>query len=357
MSVMLDAEDVFALGPVAAVAAIRDALTAGLDPEGDVPRVILPMAGGQGLLMPSETDGWFGVKVATVAPGNTARGLRRINATYLLHDSETLTPVAIIDGVALTTLRTPAVVVAACLNRLRALAASSSDGLRLVVFGAGPQGEGHVRTIRAHVPVADVTVVTRHGGTSPSWADRHLTADDAAVAGRVRSADVVVAATSAREPVVDGRLVRDSAVVLAVGSHEPTARELDGVLMRRATVVVEGLGVAFAEAGDVVLAVREGLLEPGALVTMADLLGSGVAVRADRPMVVKTSGMAWQDLVVAIAVYRQGGRRVRVPLPVISAAPDRSGDTSCGPGSARSADPGPQACSRPAWPRSTEPVS
>lgn len=307
MSVIIDAEGVFALTPVAAVAAICDALADGLDPRRDVPRAVLPLSRGQGLLMPSEAGGWFGVKVATVAPGNAARGLRRINATYLLHDSETLTPVAIIDGVALTTLRTPAVTVAACLDRLRALADASAGGLRLVVFGTGPQGEGHVRTIRAHVPVADVTAVTRRGGAVPSWADRHLAADDAAVAGRVRGADVVVAATSSRGPVVDGCLVRDAAVVLAVGSHEPTVRELDGGLMGRATVVVESIGTALSEAGDVVLAVREGLLDPEALVTMADLLGSGAPVRADRPMVVKTSGMAWQDLVVAIEVYRQGG--------------------------------------------------
>ncbi|GLX49585.1 ornithine cyclodeaminase [Streptomyces hygroscopicus subsp. hygroscopicus] len=308
--VVLDAEDVFSLGPVAAVAAIRDALAGGLDPDGDVPRSVVPLAGGQGLLMPSEAGGWFGVKVATVAPGNAARGLRRINATYILHDSGTLTPVAILDGVALTTLRTPAVAVAACLDRLRALAASGAGGLRLVVFGTGPQGEGHVRTLRAHVPVADVTAVTRSGGAAPAWADRHLAADDAAIAGRVRGADVVVAATSAREPVVDGNLVRDSAVVLAVGSHEPSARELDGVLMGRATVVVESRDVALREAGDVVLAVREGRLDPGSLVAMADLLGPGAVVRPDRPMVVKTSGMAWEDLVVAVAVYRQGGGRL-----------------------------------------------
>ncbi|WP_404816300.1 ornithine cyclodeaminase family protein [Streptomyces thermolineatus] len=307
MTVMLDAEDVLALGPVAAVAAIRDALAGGLDPDGDVPRAVLPLANGQGLLMPTEAGGWFGVKVATVAPGNAARGLRRINATYLLHDSATLTPVAILDGVALTTLRTPAVAVAACLDRLRALADSSPRGLRLVVFGTGPQGEGHVHTVRAHVPVADVTAVTRRGGAAPAWADRHLAADDAAVAGRVRGADVVVTATSAREPVLDGRLVRDRAVVLAVGSHEPSVRELDGALVGRATVVVESRDVALREAGDVVLAVREGLLDPGSLVTMAELLGRGAAVRADRPMVVKTSGMAWEDLVVAVAAYRRGG--------------------------------------------------
>ncbi|MYU54169.1 MULTISPECIES: ornithine cyclodeaminase family protein [Streptomyces] len=304
MTTMLDEEDVFALGPAGAVAAVRQALAGGLDPDGDVPRAVIPLAHGQGLLMPSESGGWFGVKIATVAPGNAARGLRRINATYLLHDSATLTPVALLDGVALTTLRTPAVSVAACLDRLYGLA-DAGGGLRLVVFGAGPQGEGHVATVRAHVPVADVTAVTRRGGPVPGWADRHTSADGAETAALVRRADVVVTATSAREPVVDGRLVRDGAVVLAVGSHEPTAREIDSALMGRATVLVESRETALREAGDVVMAMREGSLAPGSLVTMADLMGSRAVAPADRPLVVKTCGMAWQDLVVAVAAYRR----------------------------------------------------
>ncbi|KAA2252443.1 ornithine cyclodeaminase family protein [Solihabitans fulvus] len=310
MSVLLDSEDVFALGPVAAVAAVRDALAGGLDPDGDVPRTIVPLGNGQGLVMLSEGAGWFGVKVATVAPGNPARGLARINATYLLHDAETLRPVAILDGVALTTLRTPAVSVAACLDPLRALAARSGDGLRIVVFGVGPQGEGHARTIRAHVPVAEVTAVTRRGGDLPVWADSHLAAGDPALADRVRAADVIVAATSAREPVVDGNLVREDAIAIAVGSHEPSVRELDAALLGRATVVVESREVALREAGDVILAVTEGALDPGSLVTMADLIGgAGQAIRDGSPVVVKTSGMAWEDLVVAVAAYRQWSER------------------------------------------------
>ncbi|MFJ6614934.1 ornithine cyclodeaminase family protein [Streptomyces sp. NPDC091289] len=308
MTVTLDEKDVFALGPAGAVAAVREALAGGLDPDGDVPRSVLPLAYGQGLLMPSEHGGWFGVKVATVAPGNAARGLPRINATYLLHDSATLRPVALLDGVALTTLRTPAVSVAACLERLRALAdGCGGGGLRLVVHGAGPQGEGHVAAVRAHVPVADVTVVTRRGGRVPGWADRHLAADGGGVAPLVRRADVVVTATSAREPVVDGRLVRDGAVVLAVGSHEPAARELDSVLMGRSTVLVESRATALREAGDVVMAIHEGALDPDALVTLADLTGdrAAAAAPADRPLVVKTCGMGWQDLVVAVAAYRR----------------------------------------------------
>jgi ornithine cyclodeaminase/alanine dehydrogenase-like protein (mu-crystallin family) len=313
-AVVLGAEDVFALGPVAAVAAVRDALRAGLDPDGDVPRSILPLANGQGLLMPAEFGGWFGVKVATVAPGNPALGLDRINATYLLHDSETLRPAAILDGIALTTLRTPAVSVAAGLDPLRALADGAGDGLRLVVFGVGPQGEGHVRTVRAHVPVVDVTAVTRGGGVVPAWADRHLPAGDAALAERVRAADVVVTATSARAPVVDGRLVRDGALVLAVGSHEPGVRELDGELIGQARVVVESREVALREAGEVVLAAREGRLDPEALFTMAELIGSpgpgsDWAHARGHPTIVKTSGMAWEDLVVAVAAFQQWGRK------------------------------------------------
>ncbi|NEB38293.1 ornithine cyclodeaminase family protein [Streptomyces sp. SID14515] len=304
MTVTLDAADVSALGPVAAVAAVREALAGGLEPDGDVPRAVVPLAHGQGLLMPSEHGGWYGVKVATVAPGNAARGLRRINATYLLHDSATLTPVALLDGVALTTLRTPAVSVAAGLERLRALAAGCG-GLRLVVHGAGPQGEGHVAAVRAHVPVADVAVVTRRGGPVPHWADRHLAADDGGVAALVRRAEVVVTATSARAPVVDGRLVRDDAVVLAVGSHEPDVRELDSVLMGRATVLVESRATALREAGDVVMAIREGTLAPDDLVTLADLPDARATGPADRPLVVKTCGMGWQDLVVAAAAYRR----------------------------------------------------
>lgn len=155
--------------------------------------------------------------------------------------------------------------------------------------------------------MADVTVVTRRGGPVPGWADRHLAVGSGEAAAAVRRAQVVVTATSAREPVVDGRLVSDEAVVLAVGSHEPDVREIDGALMGRATVLVESRETALREAGDVVLAIHEGTLAPDTLVTLADLTGSRFAAPADRPLVVKTCGMGWQDLVVAVAAYRGKG--------------------------------------------------
>jgi ornithine cyclodeaminase len=243
--------------------------------------------------MPSEASTGAGVKVVTVAPDNPAHGLPRIQATYLLFDRETLTLEAVLDGTALTTLRTPAVSVAAVLPVL------PDRPLRLVVVGAGPQAVAHVATLAAVRPLADVTHLVRDPSRTTVAAVRLGSAPADEV---LRTADVVVCATSARSPLFDSALLRDDVVVVAVGSHEPDARELDAPLLGRAAVVVEDVGAALREAGDVVLAIAEGALTAADLVPMRDVVTGAVTPPADRPLVVKTVGMSWQDLVVAEAV-------------------------------------------------------
>ena len=115
--------------------AIRQALLDGLDPADDPPRTIVDVPAGQLLLMPSSSAAAAGVKLATVAPGNAARGRPRVQALYVLLDAETLTPQAVLDGTALTALRTPAVSVAA-------VQAALPERPAVVVFGAGPQAAG-----------------------------------------------------------------------------------------------------------------------------------------------------------------------------------------------------------------------
>ncbi len=278
--------------------AVTGALLGGLDPGAGPPRVPVGLTHGQFLLMPAETPAGAGVKVVTVAPGNPARGLPRIHASYLLFDPDTLALRALLDGTALTTLRTAAVSVAAVLPRL------PHRHLRLVVVGAGPQAVGHAATLAAVRPLRAVTYLVRDPARTPLAAVPLGTpgSEDA-----LRTADVVVCATSARSPVFDSAFLRDDAVVVAVGSHEPDARELDAALLGRAAVVVEEVGTALREAGDVVLAIAEGALTPADLVPMADVVTGRAVLPADRPVVVKTVGMSWQDLVVATAVAELHG--------------------------------------------------
>ena len=290
----LAGDAVRALGPARAVQAVLAALRDGLDPAQDPPRSAVGLAHGQFLLMPSQTSAAAGVKVATVAPGNPGRGLPRIQATYLLFDPHTLALRAALDGTALTALHTPAVSVAAVLGSL------PQRPLHVVVFGAGPQAHGHVATLAAVRPLATVTFVLRDPTSTPGAL---RTCSDIAGAA-VDAADVVVCATSARTPLFDSALLRSGAVVIAVGSHEPDARELDAALLGRSTVVVEDTATALREAGDVVLAVAEGTLRLDDLVPMREVVLGGAVPSGDRPLVFKSVGMSWQDLVVAEAVLQ-----------------------------------------------------
>lgn len=299
-----------ACGPAAAVEAITAALSAGVDPAADFHRQAVRLRSGQFLLMPSEGapgGAHVGIKVATVAPENPARGLPRIQASYLLFDATSLSLVAMLDGTALTTLRTPAVSVAAVAPRLKA----GSGPVAVAVLGAGPQAHGHVATLAAvlaaHRPLGPVTHLAREPArVTPVEGAAVVPLGSSGAREVLRTADVVVCATAARSPLFAADLIADSAAVIAVGSHEPDARELPGALCARATVVVEDVATALREAGDVCLALDEGALRAEELVPMREVVAGRVRPDPGRPLVFKSVGMSWQDLVVAEAVL--GGR-------------------------------------------------
>ncbi|MFF0868655.1 ornithine cyclodeaminase family protein [Nonomuraea sp. NPDC003560] len=298
-----------------AVAVLEQALRDGLDPELTPRRPAVDLPAGQLLLMPAAAGRYAGVKAVTVTPDNPGRGLPRIQGTYLLLDGPTLAPLAALDGIALTSLRTPAV------SALAVAHLAEPDARRLVVFGSGPQAYGHVLALREVRPVEHVTVVGRDPARAAALATRcralGLTAEPlttgaptaeaevvpGAVADAVRAADLVACCTTAAQPLFPGKLARDGVTVVAVGSHEPGVRELDGDLVARATVVVEARSAALEEAGDVIIPIRHGTITSGHLAgNLAELI-AGRVVAGPGPRVFKSTGMAWQDLVVAAAAY------------------------------------------------------
>ena len=251
---------------------------------------------GEVLVMPSDNDRLAGIKLVTVASGNPALGLPRIHGLYVLFDAATLAPLELLDGAALTALRTPAV------SALGVDLVAPASAHRLVVFGTGPQAYGHVLALRAVRPIDTVRVVGRDPGRAAAFAGRLRAGGlDAEPAGpdAVARADLVACCTTAREPLFPGDLLPAEAVVVAVGSHEPDAREVDTETVRRCGVVVESRAVAVREAGDVMQAMAENAVTTDDLVTLAELV-TGTA--RHRPRLVKTVGMGWEDLVVAAAV-------------------------------------------------------
>ena len=309
----LDAAAIEAVPLRDATDAITRALAGGLDPAADPSRAVVPVSAGQLLLMPGEAAGYAGVKVVAVAPDNPARGLPRILGSYLLLDGGTLAPLAILDGAALTALRTPAVSAAAA----RSLA---PDPVRhLLVLGSGPQAAGHIRALHEVLTVESVTVLSRTVSRAADLADtvsRELgiqtrgagagdAADSTKTAAAIADADVIVCATTAASPLFPAAAVRPGALVIAVGSHEPGVLELEPALLGRSQVVVEDPATAAREAGEVVAALRDNLLRPADLVGLGSLVTGAVAADPDRTRVFKSVGMGWEDLVVAAQVFER----------------------------------------------------
>ena len=109
-------------------------------------------------------------------------------------------------------------------------------------------------------------------------------------------------------------------VVVAVGSHEPDAREVDDALVGAPTVVVEARSAALREAGDVVAAVAAACSTRTTVVDLADVVRGAAAGRSGAPGCSRASGMAWEDLVIAASTWEQAVMTVDgLALPALGA--------------------------------------
>lgn len=297
-----------------AMRAIEVALLSEVDPEFDSPRLFSPAPDGEFLLLPAEGARFSGLKALTVAPENPSRGLDKIQGVYVLYDSDTLAPVAVMEGASLTAIRTPAVAITA----VRALAsiAPAGDELprapKVLVLGAGVQATCHIQAASAIFPDAIFEVVGRNterviamrsklAAEQIEVVDRSDSRDDA-----VAAADIILCATTSDTPLFDGSLVRGGAVVTAIGTHGKERREIDDGLVARADVVVEGRASAQRENGNLATAWDDDAWSSHPPANLRDLVFGRMKRRKGHPAFYTGVGMAWEDLVCASVVFEEG---------------------------------------------------
>lgn len=297
-----------------AIDAIERALRTGLDPEADGPRLFADAPGGEFLLMPAQSPDFAGVKVITVAPENPARGLEKIQGLYVLVASDTLAPLAVMEGSCLTAIRTPSVALTAVRQLARLAPAGADPGAdpRILIFGAGTQAAASVQAALVDFPNARFEVVGRRperlvamlAGLAADPATAHVRVDAAAdVEAAVAAADIILTTTTATSAIFDGSLVKENAIVAATGTHGLDARELDDALVSRADIVVEGRASARAESGNLATALDDEAWEQRPPANLQDLVQGRFTRTPGRPAVYTGVGMSWEDLVCASAVY------------------------------------------------------
>jgi thiomorpholine-carboxylate dehydrogenase len=282
----------------ALIPAIRQALidySAGLVEQ--PARTILRAGNAEGI-----RNGWFavmpviagdamGVKTVTFYPGNAETGLHTHMAVIELLRRSTGEPLALMDGRAITEMRTAAV--SAVAVSALALPAASSLG----ILGSGVQARSHIQALRLVRPaLKDIRIWSRTQANAERLAEeagaRSVAIEEAA------AADVVLTVTASHAPVLEGRWLGAHALVLAVGATGASLRELDDEAMLSSTVVVESRSCAERESGDVRLSGAKVQGEIG------EILSGSVAAPTGRRIVFKSVGMAIEDLTAARLVWQ-----------------------------------------------------
>ena len=237
-------------------------------------------------VMPAVSDDVMGAKLVSFYPANEGTPHPTHNGVILLFDTRTGEPMAAMDGRFITEMRTAAVS-AAVTKRLM------PEGSRaLALLGSGVQAHSHLDALAHAGSFTDVRVWSRTPEHAERFArERGARAMDAEAA--VRGADVVVVATSSREPVLRGAWLTSGAHVNAVGANRPDWRELDDDAMGN-TLVVDSRAGAAQESGDVILSGAAIYAEAGELFS-----GAVAAPPRSTTTVFKSLGLAIEDLAAA----------------------------------------------------------
>lgn len=260
------------------------------------------------VLMPAwQNDGVMGVKLTSIVPGNSARGLASVMPIYILFDPLTGRPTKVLDGRAITLNRTAAA------SALAATYLARKDATRLVMMGTGELAPYLVRAHCAVRPIEQVEI----WGRNPEKAQ--LTAKSLAglkqdvkvvedVEESVSRADIVSCATLAAEPIVRGAWLSAGVHLDLVGSFTPHMREADDEAVTRASLFADKREACLQEPGDFTQPIKAGVISESSV--LADLFA---LTRGEHPgranseeiTLFKSVGLALEDLVAAQLVVQK----------------------------------------------------
>ena len=276
----------------------------------DVPlRIPLNTPKGVTLFMPGylEEDNAMAIKIVSVYGDNPSKGLPTVTALVVGVDSETGEPRAVIEGTLLTALRTGAASGVAT----KALARENSKVMAII--GAGGQAPTQIEAVCAVRPIREVRVFDLRRELSEKLAEqmsnrlrdiRFVVADssDEAVSG----ADVVVTVTTSRKPVFSAESIFPGTHINGIGAYTPEMQEIPEEIVTRAKVVIDSKTGALAEAVDLIIPLRKGLLDQSRIVEIGEILSGDAPGRLSDEEVTffKSVGNAVQDVAVANLVVR-----------------------------------------------------
>ena len=268
---LLTAEDIRKALPMReAIEAMKNAYASLSNGNAVVPlRARLPIPDSQAisLFMPafvsSQEGAALAVKVVSLFPTNPARGLAYIQAAVLVFDAETGRSIALLEGSALTAIRTGAAGGAAVDLLAR------TDSKVAAIFGAGAQGRSQLEAVCTARNIENAFIFDRNAGKAEAFAaemrGKGLVTQDLRAAQSpkeaIEHAEIICTATTSSRPVFADRDVKPGTHISAVGSYTPEMQEVPAETLQRAKIFVDSRSAALEEAGDLIQPIRAGLFD------------------------------------------------------------------------------------------------
>ena len=274
-------------------------------------RMVVRPPGAIGLmgLMPAYMSGEgavYGLKAVCVFPGNSALGKDAHQGSVMLFSAATGELLALMNASAITAIRTAAA--SAVATRLLA----RSDAGDLAILGAGVQARSHLAAMACVRPIRRARVASRDPARAQAFAAEMAPRYDfpiepvASAEQALRDADLIVTATSSAEPVLRREWIADGAHLNVIGASLPTRREVDGATLGAAAVFVDRRESALNEAGDYLLAVKEGAAPADCIRAELGEVAIGAKPGRTSPKQItlfKSLGLAIEDLAAAQYVH------------------------------------------------------
>jgi alanine dehydrogenase len=246
------------------------------------------------------TSGALATKLVSLFPRNTDRPTHQ--AVIVVFDAENGSPLALMDGEAITAARTAAG------SALATDLLARKDPDRLVVIGTGVQARAHLRAVSRVRKFGSICVVGRDVEKAKALALEVGADGSAQIEQAVREADVVCACTHSPEPVVRRKWLKPGVHVNSVG-YNTAGREVDGATFRDALVVVESRAATLAPppagSNDIAIAIAEGAMTREHVhAELGELVSGARPGRANAQQITlyKSVGVAVQDAAAAAMV-------------------------------------------------------
>ncbi len=249
-----------------------------------------------------------GLKVITVFPGNHGTRFDSHQGAVLLFEATHGQLLAIMDATTITAIRTAAV--SGVATRLLA----REDAESLAILGSGVQAGTHLAAMLHSRPIQKVRVWSRDAEHAQRFADRESKRHGIAinvmttVQDAVKECDIICTTTSAREPILRGEWITPGAHINAVGSSVPFTRELDSTAVKIARLFVDRRESALNEAGDFLLARKEGIIEDTHIAgEIGEIMTGEINGRrtSEEITLFKSLGLGIEDLAAANHIYRK----------------------------------------------------